>query len=235
MTKKNVAAIILARGGSKGLPGKNIKPLLGHPLMEYTIKPARQVRLIDRVIVSTDDTEIAAVAKSLGAEVPFIRPAEVAQDNTTSEASIKHALLWLQKNENYRVDILVYLQIPDLFKQPELIEQAVRALIDDDSIDSAFVGYPDKKNYWKKEEETYTCLTPGKHMSRQLKPPVLREDTGLGCATRARLLIEEERRLGDKVVIIPNNELLIDIHDDFDFWFAEKVLQERPEFQKYRL
>lgn len=231
----NVVSIILARGGSKGLPGKNIKPLLGHPLMAYTIKPAQDCKLIDRIIVSTDDEGIAAVARNLGAEVPFLRPAEVAQDVTSSEASLKHAMLWLEEHENYQVDILAYLQIPDLFKQPILIDQAIQLLLDDPTMDSAFVGYPDKKNYWKKENEHFNCLTPGKHMSRQLKPPVFREDTGLGCATRGHLIRNEKRRLGDKVHIIPNDLPLIDIHDDYDFWLAEKVLSERPEFARFRL
>jgi CMP-N-acetylneuraminic acid synthetase len=235
MSKKNVVAIILARGGSKGLSGKNTKLLLGHPLIEYTIRPVKKAKLVDRVIVSTDDDAIAKVAKDLGAEVPFIRPPEFSQDDTTSEASLKHALLWLKKNESYVVDILVYLQIPDLFKDPEMIDKAVKMLLDDDSLDSVFVAYPDKKNYWKQDGENYVCLTPGKHMSRQLKQPVFREDTGRGCATRARFILDEEKRLGENVRIISNSEPMIDIHDEFDLWLAEKVLKERSEFKKYTL
>lgn len=235
MPKKNIASIILARGGSKGLPGKNIKPLLGHPLMEYTIQPAKSASLIDRVIVSTDDEEIARVARKCGAEAPFLRPKELAEDLTSSEAAIKHALVWLQENEGYNVDVLVYLQLTDLFKEAGVINEAVQVLLDDDNLDSVFIGYPEKKNYWKKEGEKFVCLTPGGHMSRQIRPPIFREDTGRGCATRARFLIEDEKRLGTNVKIIPKDEMMIDVHTEFDFWLAEKVLRERDEFKKYLL
>ncbi len=231
--KKNIVAIIPARGGSKGLPRKNIKPLLGRPLIQYTVGPALKSRFVDRVIVSTDDGEIADVAKSLGAEVPFIRPAELAQDFTTSEDVLKHALLWLEENEGYRTDIFVYLQLTDLFTRTEWIDKAVQMLLDDSELESAFVVQPDHKNYWKKEGDRYVRLNRGFHMARQLKEPIYREDTGLGCASRAYLILEQNRRVGDKVGIIVNEDFVIDIHTEFDFWLAEKVLLERPEYRKY--
>jgi len=236
LTKKNVVAIIPARGGSKGLPGKNIKTLLGKPLIQYTIAPALKAKLLDRVIVSTDDTEIARVVKKLGAEVPFVRPAELAQDLTTTEAVLKHAVLWLQENEGYETDIFVYLQLTDLFKKHEFIDEVVRLLIDNDGLESAFVVYPDHKNYWRKVGEEYVRLIPSvHHMPRQLKAPVYREDTGLGCASRAWLITEQERRVGDRVKIIENEDFMVDIHTEFDFWLAEKLLKERPEYRQYLL
>lgn len=233
--KENVVAIIPARGGSKGLPGKNIKLLLGKPLIQYTLIPALRAKLLDRVVVTTDDEEIARIAKNVGAEVPFMRPAELAQDLTTTEDTLKHAVLWLEENENYTVDVFVYLQITDLFKNPEWIDQAVQMLLDDDTLESAFVVQPDHKNYWKKEHDKYVRLTSAIHIPRQLREPLYREDTGLGCASRVYLLIEQSRRVGDKVEVIVNHDFVVDIHTEFDFWLAEKLLQERPEYQKYRL
>ncbi|MFC2058397.1 cytidylyltransferase domain-containing protein [Chloroflexota bacterium] len=233
--RKNVVAVIPARGGSKGLPGKNIKSLLGKPLIQYTITPALEAKLLDRVIVSTDDEMILSTARELGAEVPFIRPASLAQDTTTTEAVLKHTILWLKENEDYTVDILVYLQVPDLFKKAEWIDKAVQMLLDDTKLESAFVVQPEHKNYWIKESGRYIRLTSAIHMPRQLKEPIFREDTGLACATRAHLLVEHNRRVGDKVDLIVNRDFVVDIHTEFDFWLAEKLLQERPEYSKYLL
>lgn len=233
MKKNNVAAILLARGGSKGLPRKNILPLLGKPLIQYSIEPLKRASKVDRVIVSTDNNEIAEIAKSLGAEVPFLRPRELSQDYTTTEDALKHAIGWLRDNQKYNVDILVFLQITDLFKSPEYINKAVEVLLVDETIDSAFVAAPTHKHYWKMESNAYIRLTPCLYGPRQLKKPILREDTGLGCATRAHLITQQGRRLGDRIFIIENEDFTIDIHSEFDLWLAEKLLKERPEFNKY--
>lgn len=233
--KKNVVAVILARGGSKGLPHKNILPLAGKPLIQHTIDAARKAKLVDRIIVSTDDEKIAKAAKEAGAEVPFMRPKELSQDNTTTEDALKHAILWLKEHENYNVDILVFMQITDLFKNPEYIKKAVQMLLDDEKLDSVFVAYPDYKHYWKKEGNRYVRMTKEFYGPRQLKERIYREDTGLGCATRARLITESGRRLGDNVGIIENDDFMIDIHTELDLWIANKLLEERPEFRKYRI
>src|SRR5208283_3485698 len=98
--KNNCLAIIPARGGSKGIPGKNILPLLGKPLIAYTIEAARKACLIGRVLVSTDDPKIAEVAVQFGAEVPFLRPAELARDETPTLPVLQHLLSQLKTTEN---------------------------------------------------------------------------------------------------------------------------------------
>ncbi|MDA3616037.1 acylneuraminate cytidylyltransferase family protein [Polluticaenibacter yanchengensis] len=108
--KPEVLAIIPARGGSKGLPRKNVLPLLGHPLIAYSIKAALESSVVTRTIVSTDDSEIADVSKKYGAELPFIRPAEFAQDLSTDLEVFKHAIQWLKENENYVPDYIVQLR-----------------------------------------------------------------------------------------------------------------------------
>lgn len=233
--KKNVVAVILARGGSKGLPQKNIALLSGKPLIQYTVDPLKKAKLVDRIIVSTDDEEIGSVSRAIGAEVPFIRPKALAEDHTTTEDALKHALVWLSEKEGYRADILVFLQITDLFKRAEWIDQAVKMLLEDDLLDSVFVGCPSHKNYWKKETDHFTRLTKECYGPRQLKEHIYREDTGLGCATRASLITEKSRRLGDNVKIITNDDFTVDVHSEFDLWLAEKLLRERPEFKRYRI
>jgi len=90
-----ILAIIPARGGSKGIPHKNIRPFSGYPLIAWSIAAARQAKAVTRTLVSTDDEEIAALARQFGAETPFLRPTELAQDNTTDLPVFQHALRWL--------------------------------------------------------------------------------------------------------------------------------------------
>ena len=105
-----ILAIIPARGGSKGLPGKNVRLLKGHPLIAYSILAAKSCSAITRVIVSTDSLEIAEVAKNYGAEVPFLRPPEIAQDMSTDLDVFKHALDFLKNTENYTPNFVVQLR-----------------------------------------------------------------------------------------------------------------------------
>ncbi len=105
-----ILALIPARGGSKGIPRKNIRSFAGYPLIAWSIAAAKQSELVTRVIVSTDDEEIAAVARECGAETPFLRPAEFAQDNTTDLPVFEHALQWLEENEGYQPEIVVQLR-----------------------------------------------------------------------------------------------------------------------------
>src|SRR4030042_4005053 len=109
--KKNVVARIPARGGAKGITKKNTRLLAGKPLIAYTIEAVKGCSLVDRIIVSTDDEEIREVSIKYGAEVPFLRPAELAQDDTPTEPVLKHCVEWLEKKESYRVDVVLFLQL----------------------------------------------------------------------------------------------------------------------------
>src|SRR5229473_743527 len=102
-----VYSIIPARGGSKGIPGKNVAPLAGFPLIAYSIKASLKARTIDRTIVSTDSPEIAEIAMSFGAEVPFLRPAAIAGDKSTDYEFFNHALEWFQVNESKMPEYIV--------------------------------------------------------------------------------------------------------------------------------
>lgn len=244
----NVAAIIPARGGSKGLPRKNLRLLAGKPLIAHTIQAAIKSSRVDRVIVTTDDEEIARVAREWGAETPFVRPAsfrnptgqlvELTSDTATTEDTLAHALVWLKENEGYEVDILVYLQTTDLFRRRGWIDEVVRRLQEDPTLETAFVAHKTHKNFWKEADNgTFEPLGAYTgHTSRQRKKPVYREDTGLASATRARLLLETPpRRVGRPVAILWNDDSAtgIDIHEEFDLWLADKVLTEWPGAEKY--
>lgn len=136
-----VLAIIPARGGSKGLPNKNILPLINHPLIAYSIKAALDANLVTRTIVSTDSEQIANVAKSYGAEIPFLRPAEFAQDLSRDLEVFKHALEWLNKNEEYKPDYVIQLRPTSPIRPIGLINSAITSLINS-SADSLRVVTP---------------------------------------------------------------------------------------------
>ncbi|GAP05305.1 MAG TPA: transferase [Anaerolinea thermolimosa] len=129
MVKREVLAIIPARGGSKGIPRKNVRLFAGHPLIAYSIAAARQSELVTRVIVSTDDEEIARVARDYGAETPFLRPAELAQDQTLDLPVFQHALRWLEEQEGYQPELVVQLRPTSPVRPPALVDEAVQILL----------------------------------------------------------------------------------------------------------
>lgn len=224
----HVVAVIPARGGSKGLPGKNIRMLAGKPLIAYSIEAAKGSSYVSRVLVSTDDPEIAEVARRWGAEVPFLRPAELAEDLSPTEPVLTHAVQWLEANEGYRVDIVLFLQPTEIFRKRSMVDEVIRRLLEDQSLESAFVAYPTHKNFWRKVGQGYARLAPDLgYGPRQRRERLYREDTGLACATRA-WLVKQGKRIGEKIAIVPNEEeaSFIDLHTEFDFWLAEKILLE---------
>jgi len=127
MTER-VLALIPARGGSKGIPGKNIMTIGGKPLIAHTILQAQASQRINRVIVSTDDEQIAAVSREWGAELPFIRPAEFAQDLSPDIDVFRHALNWLREHEGYVPDLVVHLRPTGPVRRIVLIDQAIGEL-----------------------------------------------------------------------------------------------------------
>src|SRR5512134_1933665 len=124
-----IIALIPARGGSKGIPRKNIRNFAGYPLIAWSIAAAKQAACVTRVIVSTDDEEIAAVAREYGAETPFLRPSELAQDDTTDLPVFEHALQWLEQNEGYRPEIIVQLRPTSPVRPQDCVDSSVNILL----------------------------------------------------------------------------------------------------------
>lgn len=182
MTQPEVLAIIPARGGSKGIPRKNIRPFAGHPLIAFSIAAALQAELVTRVIVSTDDEEIAAIARQYGAEVPFLRPAELAADKTMDLPVFQHALEWLEKNEAYRPEIVLHLHATSPARPRDCLDQAILQMMKHPEADcTRSVMDPLQSPYkmWRIDENTgqmVPLLTlPGVkepyNTPRQLLPP----------------------------------------------------------------
>ena len=125
----NVVGIIPARGGSKGVPKKNIKEIGGFPMIAYSIAAAKMVENMDRCIVSTDSEEIAGVARKFGGDVPFLRPSEFATDSSTDIEYIKHAMEWFDENEGYIPDYWVILRPTTPLREPQVIDDAIDEIV----------------------------------------------------------------------------------------------------------
>lgn len=150
--KPEVLAIIPARGGSKSIPHKNIQPFLGHPLLAYSVAAGLQAANVTRAIVSTDDEAIADVGRQYGAEVPFLRPSEFAQDDTLDLPVFQHALTWFAKNESYKPDIVIQLRPTSPLRPKDLVDRAVETLLAHKSADSVRGIVPSGQNphkMWK--------------------------------------------------------------------------------------
>ena len=130
----NILGLITARGGSKSIPHKNIVPLNGRPLLAYTADAALHSAHITRVILSTDDEQIAQVGRACGVEVPFMRPAELATDTATSLGVAQHAIRWLADQAGWQADILVILQPTSPLRTARHLDDALSAMIAADAI-----------------------------------------------------------------------------------------------------
>lgn len=131
-----VLALIPSRGGSKSIPRKNIRSFGGHPLLAYSVAAGLQANAVTRVIVSTDDEEMADVAREYGAEVPFMRPADLAQDGTLDLPVFIHALQWLEQEDGYRPEAVVQLRPTSPLRAPDCVDKAVALLLSSTEIDS---------------------------------------------------------------------------------------------------
>lgn len=226
-----VICVICARGGSKGLPGKNILPLDGEPLVARAVRHAKESGVLDAIVVSTDHPDIARAARAAGAETPFTRPAELSGDLITVEETLKHALLSYEALKKRTFAIAVFLTPTDIFRDPRWIAQAVALLRRRPELESVFSGHKTHKNFWERRDDgAWERLKPwmSVYACRQVRRTVVREDTGLACASRAQLW-RDGRRIGDRVEILVNDDAFtgIDIHLEEDLRLAQAALDIR--------
>jgi CMP-N,N'-diacetyllegionaminic acid synthase len=151
-------AYIPVRGGSKGVPKKNIHPLGGYPLIAYTIAVAKLSKHITRIIVSTDSEEIAEIALRFGAEVPFIRPSEFAQDMSPDRGHFLHAMNWMKEHEQYVPEYWVHLRATTPLREPKIIDQAIEELhsrADATSLRSGHLAPESPCKWFRKDEDGF--------------------------------------------------------------------------------
>ncbi len=223
-SKQKVIAIIPARSGSKGLKNKNLKLFNKKPLIFYPINAALKSGVVDTVLVTTDSKKISKIAKQYGAEVPFLRPKKFSGDLATTEVTLKDALIKYEKLNKIEFDICVFLTATDIFRSVEWIKDCVNFLKTNKNYESIFSGHKTHKNFWIFDKKKWVRLKPFMkiYASRQIRKSIVREDTGLSCASRSYLW-RKGRRIGDKVKIITNDDSFtsLDIHNLEDFKLAE--------------
>lgn len=222
-----VLAVIPARGGSKSIPRKNIRIFAGHPLIAYSIAAARQAKLVTRVVVSTDDEEIAEVARRYGADTPFMRPAEFAQDASTDFPVFTHALEWLAQNEDYHPAMVVQLRPTSPVRPVGCVDQAVQLLLDHPEADSVRGVVPSGQNphkMWKLGADgrmqpllAVQGLAEPYNAPRQALPPTYWQ-TGHIDAIRAATILQKGSLSGDVIwplMIDPRYTVDIDTLNDW--------------------
>lgn len=229
-----VLAIVPARGGSKSIPRKNIRPLAGYPLIAYSIAAGIAAETVTRVIVSTDDEEIADIARRYGAETPFLRPADFSQDQTPDLPVFQHALRWLDENEGYCPEIVVQLRPTSPFRRVHHIDQAVYRLIerpDADAVRTVCVPFQNPFKMWRIAEDglmhplIISSFTEAYNMPRQALPDVYWQ-TGYVDAAWADTILNKNSMTGDHILplVIPPSDW-IDIDSPDDWRRAERLIE----------
>lgn len=232
-----IYAIIPARGGSKGIPGKNIKLLAGKPLIGWTIEEAKKSRYISRVIVNTDDEKIAEVAKSFGAEV-FMRPKNLAEDLTEDLPVFTHHLLELKKNKDLP-DIVVDLRATAPLRSVNRIDEGIKLLVEvgkekADSMRAVSAASKHPYKMWKIETgflqplfSSVDGLKEPYNAPRQILPAIY-QNNGAMNAFWSETILEKKSMTGDKILGFPMEDWeSINIDSELDFFAAEYIMQNR--------
>ena len=221
-------AVIPARSGSKSIKDKNIILYKKKPLICHSIQTAIKSKIINRVIVSTDSEKYKKIAVKCGAEVPFLRPKKLSGDLITTEATLKYSLLKYEEIKKKKFDICVFLTATDIFRKVSWITKSVKILKSNKKLESVFSGYKTHKNFWELKNNKWIRLRSWmrNYSSRQIRRYIVREDTGIACASRAYLW-RNGKRIGDKVEIIQNNAPFtsIDIHEPIDLKMANFAMK----------
>jgi len=237
--KKEVLALIPARGGSKRVPRKNIRELWGKPLLAYSVETAKQAKLIDRVICTTDDQEIADIAQKYGAEVPFLRPKEISGDRSADTEFYLHALNWLKDYENYRPDIITNLRPTNPLRRHEVVDDIINLLISRPDVDSVRtlsksphspfkLRLVDKKTNLIKPLIFIPRVGPYNQAKQPLPEAYLLND--YLDTTWVEVVLEKKLSLGEKMLAYVLEESPIDI-DTEDDW--QRLLNEFPSYESY--
>jgi len=231
----HILALIPARGGSKGIPRKNIRSFAGYPLIVWSIAAGLQAKSISRVVVSTDDEEIAAVAREYGAETPFMRPPELAQDRTTDLPVFEHALKWLEDIEGYKPEIVVQLRPTSPIRPLDCVDKAVSILVkhvDADSVRGVVPAAQNPHKMWRFNGFD-SPMNPLLHVDgiaepynapRQILPPVYWQ-TGHIDAIRASTITSKHSMTGSTAYpLVIDSRYTVDIDTPTDWEKYERLV-----------
>lgn len=220
--------LVPARGGSKGVPRKNVRDLDGKPLIAYTIEAARKAPAIDRTVVTTDDDEIRETALEYGAETPFRRPADLATDDAPMEPVIEHALGYLAGEEGYEPDDVVLLQPTSPLRNAGDVQAAIERYEDADA-SSLVAVVPDHSNRWRRTPDGPRQLNYENETLRQDKQPEFVETGAIYISDAAAFLETGTLRIGQTTLYEMDRPSAVDIDTPFEFWLAERIMADWPE------
>lgn len=228
----NIIGIIPARGGSKGIPRKNIKKLAGKPLLSYTAEAAHRSKLLTRIVLSTEDEEIKQLGLDLGLDVPFMRPAKLAEDDTPGVSVIKHAVDTLEKEENYYPDVIVVLQPTSPLRTSEHIDEALNIFLSNDAdslVSITEVSHNMNPYSVMRLNDNGTIKQfldyDEKNNLRQLKPKFYARNGAAIYICNHNCLMSKNKLLGDKILpYFMKKEESFDLDDQIDWKILEHLL-----------
>jgi CMP-N,N'-diacetyllegionaminic acid synthase len=231
-SRPTVLALVTARGGSKGVPRKNVRLFCGLPLIAHTISVARKTPIVDRCVTSTDDQEIADVARAHGAEVPFLRPAELAEDETPDLPVFEHALAWLEAHEGYRPDVVVHLRPTSPLRRVEHVQHAVELLLRHPEADSVRTVSPPAQNpfkMWRVVDGVLRPLVPADipepyNSPRQRLPQVYWQNGYVDVAWR-RTILKGSMTGGEILPLVIDDPFPVDLDSAEAFEIAEVAVR----------
>lgn len=226
-----ILAVIPARGGSKGLSQKNLKPLNGLPLVAHTLLAAKTAETLDRVILSTDSPEIAEVGKRYEVEVPFLRPSELATDDAPMAPVLAHAVSWTEKDRGKPVDVVVLLQPTSPLRQARHIDEGIRLLMDSGAESVVGLCKAPHNPYWMwviRNGNVERLFPEGAKWRRRQDLPVVYQVNGAFYASRRHVIMDHGQVLGERLrgLIMPEEDS-IDIDSHLDFMLTETILRSR--------
>ncbi len=221
----NVIAVVPARGGSKGIPKKNIMRLAGKPMISYTLDEAKKSKYLDRIVVSTDDHEIAEICRGFGAEV-IPRPSEFATDTSPTELALIHVVETLKNNEGYEADVVVTLEPTSPLRTHELIDKCIETLLGTDA-DSVISVTETRECFGRIVDGKFDYLIKDQRRRRQDREPMYKESSTV-YVTKTDTLLKRKSVIGERLyAVVARDDEAIDINTPLDFVIAEAVMHWR--------
>lgn len=222
-TKTDYLGVIPARGGSKGVERKNIRPLADRPLIAHTIDAALNAENLARTVVSTDDSEIRSIAQTHGADVPFIRPKNLATDDAPTAPVLEHALDYLEENEDFTCSGVVLLQPTSPLRTAAHVDRAIE--LHQESAYTTVISVSEDHSYrWRSKGDRAEQLNyTGDTHRRQEKPPEYVENGAIYIVDTKHFHKHIDLRGGSVGLFEMDERYSVDIDTEFDFWLAEQI------------
>ena len=221
----SVLGLVPCRGGSKGIPRKNVREVADEPLLAHTVRASRDAERVDRTVVSTDDAEIKEAALEAGADVPFDRPAELATDEALIEPVIEHAVEWLREHEGETYDTIALLQATAPLRTAEHVDEAVATYEAEDA--DSLVAVSEGDSYrWRETPDGAEIVNYDSRKRRQEKEPEYVESGALYLVDTDLFLETGDLQAGKTALSVLDRVSALDIDEPFELWMADEILSE---------